>query len=241
MVPVFAVTPLEETIVSVWNLTWNMTVRSISIRLQAALLAWHGEPNSTEWMETRECRFNVCFLSSISKLNASKDMLHKHVSNTPVITNITLNSSFSIPLWLLSFAHCCVSLPSSAIRLKRVPIEWVAIWVLCIFLPILPEFWQQFYRFFFFFFFVPSLSPNWCILFWSERSIDTEHVSRSLELWNRLTSPIEAMFWFQITINWKRYLKISWLSLCTHLLRRPIYWVNYLVCNKFVIMVGKMS
>lgn len=46
----------------------------------------------------------------LSKLNALKDMVHKHVSNTPVITNITQNSSFSIPLLLLSFAYCNISL-----------------------------------------------------------------------------------------------------------------------------------
>lgn len=60
----------------------------------------------------RETMFT--FLSSFSYTqfrNAPKRYKqHKHVSNTPVITNITLNSSFSIPLLLLSFAYCYISL-----------------------------------------------------------------------------------------------------------------------------------
>lgn len=73
----------------------------------------------------------VLFFISGSELNAPKDMLHKHVSNTPVITNITLNSSFSIPLLLLSLAYCiqyCYSISLNfSLSLLKSTVERVAL------------------------------------------------------------------------------------------------------------------
>lgn len=95
----------------------------------------------------------VLFFISSSELNAPKDMLHKHVSNTPVITNITLNSSFSIPLLLLSLAHCIqycysislnfsLSLKIHSRKSSASPIHQCAsvnVRILYAFLPILPD------------------------------------------------------------------------------------------------------
>lgn len=114
--PFFALIALEETIVSVWNLTWNMTVGSISIRLQAQRRTAHiirtGQRKMIQSMFT--------FLFSFSKLNALRDIntttQHKHVSNTPVI--ITNISSFSIPLDYF-YHSLIVTYPSLPLVFKR--------------------------------------------------------------------------------------------------------------------------
>lgn len=210
MVPFFVLIPLEKTIVSVWNLTWNMTVRSISIRLQVfettcsathynafqvhieqqhndVEIGWEFEwtnrmrDRASERATVAESMFTfylVLFFISSSELNAPKDMLHKHVSNTPVITNITLNSSFSIPLLLLSLAYCiqyCYSIfLNFSLSLLKSTVERVALhqftsvrvsmWefymLSCQFCPI----YQQFN---WFFFFLVHCVLSFGALFWS--------------------------------------------------------------------------
>lgn len=64
--------------------------------------------NAAKCIDTEQEMSNQTFcLTSFSKLNTPNDMLFEHVSNTPVITDITLNSS-----------HCYISPFYSIIRSK---------------------------------------------------------------------------------------------------------------------------